>query len=99
MNKELTESIIMGSQGRKMIINVFTWKGGEGVNCRLAIRQAEIIRQDYGIGLEIRDKLNPNALIKIGYSKLLSVKAMELEDFIITYIYNTLHVEVAIKKK
>lgn len=99
MNKETMESIIMGSQGCKMIINVFTWKGGEGVNCRLAIRQAEIVRQDYGIGLEIRDKLNPNALIKIGYSKLLSVKAMELEDFIITYIYNTLHVEVAIKKK
>ncbi len=99
MNKETMESIIMGSQSCKMIINVFTWKGGEGVNCCLAIRQAEIVRQDYGIGLEIRDKLNPNALIKIGYSKLLSVKVMELEDFIITYIYNTLHVEVAIKKK
>jgi hypothetical protein len=99
MDKESMEHIMMERQGYKMTVNIVNWKGGEGVSCRFIIRQAEIVRQDYGTGLEIRDKLNPNALIKIGYTKLLRVKAMELEDFIITYVYNTLHIELAIKRK
>lgn len=98
MNKEFMEAFLMSKQGGELKVNIFSCRGGEGFKSCQIIENAVITKQEYGVGLEIKDRERPEAIIKIGYSKLKKIRIMGLDDLILTFIYRTICIEVIIKE-
>ncbi len=98
MNIEFLEAFIISKQYYKMKINIFSCQGGEGFKSCQVIDNAVITKQEYGIGIEIKDRERPDALVKIEYSRLKKVRIMELDDLILTFLYRTISIEVIIER-
>lgn len=96
MNKEFLEAFIMSKQDCKIQVNIFSCRGGECFKSCQVIEKAVIKKQEYGIGIEIRDRKSPEAIVNIGYSSLKKIKMMEMDDLILTFIYKTICIEVVI---
>lgn len=96
MRKEFVEGLLMSKQDRKISVNIYSCQGGEGFKSCLTIEKALISIQEYNIGLEIRDKVHGDTIVKIGYSKLKSLKIMEFGELILTFLYDTIHIELVI---
>lgn len=99
MRIEFVEALLMSRQDSKITVNIFSCRGGEGFRACQTFERACINIQDYDTGLEIKDKEDGEAIVKIGYSKLRDVGIMELGDLILTFTYDTVRIELAIKKK
>lgn len=99
MRIEFVEALLMSRQDSKITVNIFSCRGGEGFRACQTIQRACISKQDFNTGLEIKDKEEGEAIVKIGYSKLRDVGIMELGDLILTFTYDTVRIELAIKKK
>ncbi|MFT4007022.1 MAG: hypothetical protein QM683_15875 [Lacrimispora sp.] len=97
MKKEFVEALLMSKQDCEMLVNIFSCQKGECFKSCQIIEKAVIIKQEFGIGLEIRDRACQNAIVKIGYPRLKNIKIMELEDMILTFIYETIRIEVMIR--
>ncbi|WP_156951288.1 hypothetical protein [Lacrimispora aerotolerans] len=89
----------MSRQDSKITVNIFSCRGGEGFRACQTIERACINKQDYDIGLEIKDKEDGEAIVIIGYPKLRDVGIMELGDLILTFTYDTVRIELAIKRR
>lgn len=99
MRIEFVEALLMSRQDSKITVNIFSCRGGEGFRACQTIERACINKQDLSAGLEIKDKKDGDAIVKIGYSRLRDVGIMELGDLILTFTYDTVRIELAIKKK
>lgn len=97
MKKEFMEALLMSKQDCEMMVNIFSFRKGECFKSCQIIGKAAITKQEYGIGLEIRDRECQDAMVKIGYPTLKNIKIMELEDVILTFIYETIRIEVMIR--
>lgn len=97
MRKEFVEALLLSKQDRKISVNIYSCQGGEGFKSCQTIEKALISIQDYKIGLEIQDKVHMDTIVKIGYSKLRSIKIMELGELIVTFLYDTIHMELVIR--
>lgn len=97
MRKEFAEALLRSKQDRKISVNIYSCQGGECFKSCQTIEKALISIQEYNIGLEIRDKVHRSTIVKIGYSKLRSVKIMDLGELILTFLYDTIHIELVIR--
>lgn len=97
MRKEFVEALLMSKQDSKISVNIYSCQGGEGFKSCQTIEKALISIQDYKIGLEIRDKVQMETIVKIGYSKLRRINILELGELILTFLYDTIHIELVIR--
>jgi hypothetical protein len=97
MRKEFVEALLMSKQDSKLLVNIYSCRGGECFKSCQTIEKAHISIEEYNIGLEIRDKVNTDAIVKIGYSKLKKVKIMDFGELILTFLYGTIHIELVIR--
>lgn len=97
MKKEFMEALLMSKQDSEMLVNIFSCRRGECFKSCQIIGKAVVTKQEYAIGLEIRDRERQDVMVKIGYPTLKNIKIMELEDLILTFIYETIRIELMIK--
>lgn len=98
MRREFAEAYLTSRQDCRMLVNIFSCQGGECLKSCQLIEKAVIHKQPHGTGLEIRDRVRPETIVRIGYLKLKKIKGMEIDDMFLTFIYETLHIEVIIKR-
>lgn len=94
INFEFYESLVMARNKKQILIKIFSIKGGEGFSVSQSFARAVIKKT--GIGLEIIDDEKQKNLMKIYYGKIKDVQLMKASNTIITYIYDTLHIQVII---
>lgn len=94
LNFSFFESLIMARNNKNVLVKIFSINGGEGFCTSQRIGQVTIKKTN--IGLEIKDNNNPDNLMKIYYSKLKDIQLMRASDTIITYIFDTLHIQIVI---
>lgn len=94
LNLGFFESLIMASNNKNVLVKIFSINGGEGFCTSQRIGQVTIKKTN--IGLEIKDNSNSDNLLKIYYSKIKDIQLMKASNTIITYIYDTLHIQVII---
>ena len=94
LNMSFFESLIMTRNNKNVLVKTFSINGGEGFCTSQRIGQVTI--KKINIGLEIKDNSNPDNLLKIYYSKIKDIQLMRACDTIITYIYDTLHIQIVI---